>query len=439
MYLRDNDYPMPGGAILMSPWVGAYHSSRMHYVFPSALTLIASIFLSSEDLTLSCDSWDRNAAFDIVPIPAMGDHLDPVACYLGPHMERYLTHPYASPLFGTFQNLPPLLVQSGEAEVLRDEITLLAHKATLAGVEVRHELYEDAVHVFQAFAFLDASKEAFASCREWVRYTLPRIARERGREGLERLEGEVERGLEVEIDNEKARVVRADGVEKMWEDKEEMAEGSGSGSGSGTEDDGKVEAEGEGEGGDETDVGGMESSASGDLGLRLVRSHEVPTLSPIARKPSSASIGKSSGRSYEHLNFFTANRASKQTPSPTHIHQVTSSSITPPHTKRPSSSSRSSYSRTPNISSLKMSSTTTESTHLSAPAPGIRRSSTSHPDISSLVSQWEREGPANVTMTFGPGTSDEREDASSKTTSGLMTIGRRRKACSFSSPRAFAT
>ena len=23
MYLRDNDYPLPSGAILMSPWVGA--------------------------------------------------------------------------------------------------------------------------------------------------------------------------------------------------------------------------------------------------------------------------------------------------------------------------------------------------------------------------------------------------------------------------------
>lgn len=409
----------------------------MHYIFPFALTLITSIF-HYEDLTLSCDSWDRNAAFDIVPIPAMGDHLDPVACYLGPHMERYLTHPYASPLFGTFQNLPPLLIQSGEAEVLCDEITLLAHKATLAGVEVRHELYEDAVHVFQAFAFLDASKEAFASCREWVRCTLPRIAREKGKEGLERLEGEVERGLEVEIDNEKARVVRADGVEKLWEDKEEMAEGSGSGSG--TEDDGKVDVEGEG--GDETDVGGMESSASGDLGLRLVRSHEVPTLSRIARKPSSASIGKSSGRSYEHLSFFTENRASKQSPSPSHTDQVPSSSLTP-YTTRPSSSCRSSYNRTPKISSLKLSSTSADSTHLSAPAPGIRRSSTSHPDISCLVSQWEREGPANVTTTIGPGTSGgdegEWEDVPSKTTSGLTTFGRRRKACSFSSPRAFAT
>lgn len=71
--------------------------------------------------------------------------MDPVACYLGSNMELYLTHPYASPLFGDFTGLPPLLIQAGESEVLRDEITLLAHKATLAGVQVMHELYEDAV------------------------------------------------------------------------------------------------------------------------------------------------------------------------------------------------------------------------------------------------------------------------------------------------------
>lgn len=130
------------------------------------------------DLTMSCDSWDSNGAFlsllclfslspppplrllaawrltrslsvrslaflpsiapfDIVPIPEPGDHLNPVLCYLGPEgASKYLTHPYASPLFGDFRGLPPMLVQSGEAEVLRDEITLMAHKATLQGVKV---------------------------------------------------------------------------------------------------------------------------------------------------------------------------------------------------------------------------------------------------------------------------------------------------------------
>ena len=140
MYLRDNGYPLPGGAILMSPWVGKLFK-------PDQKVDICAIFTHQifVDLTMSCDSWESNAQYDIVPMPMPGDHLNPIACYLGEHMEKYLTHPYASPLFGDLKGLPPMLIQAGEVEVLRDEITLLAHKASLAGVEVRHELYEDAV------------------------------------------------------------------------------------------------------------------------------------------------------------------------------------------------------------------------------------------------------------------------------------------------------
>lgn len=94
---------------------------------------------------MSCDSWDSNAPFDVVPVPIQDHITNPVALYLGENMGKYLTHPYASPLFGDFKGLPPMLIQAGDAELLRDEITLLAHKATQAGVTVRHELYEDAV------------------------------------------------------------------------------------------------------------------------------------------------------------------------------------------------------------------------------------------------------------------------------------------------------
>lgn len=96
--------------------------------------------------------------------------MNPVSCYLGPEgIKKYLTHPYASPLFGDFANLPPILVQAGDAECLRDEITLLAHKATLAGVQVQHELYVDQVHVFQSFPFLESAGVAFRSIARWVR------------------------------------------------------------------------------------------------------------------------------------------------------------------------------------------------------------------------------------------------------------------------------
>lgn len=163
MYLRDNGYQLPAGLVLMSPWV---------------------------DLTMSCGSWDDNADSDVVPRPAPDDHLNPVGSYLGPDgVERYITHPYASPLFGDLSNLPPMLIQSGDSEVLRDEVTLLAHKATMSGVQVTHELYQDMVHVFQMFTWLPATHAAINSIGRWVRQTLPRIEWEQRQAEAEIAEG----------------------------------------------------------------------------------------------------------------------------------------------------------------------------------------------------------------------------------------------------------
>ncbi|KAI9606416.1 hypothetical protein KEM48_001781 [Puccinia striiformis f. sp. tritici PST-130] len=139
MYLRDEHYPLPSAAMLFSPWC---------------------------DLTMSCDSWETNHPYDFLPMPKADDPLNPVKCYLGEEgIKKWITHPYVSPLFGDMHGLPPLLIQAGDAEVLRDEITLLAHKASLHGVKVIHEIYEDCVHVFQAFLFLESSTKALQSMR----------------------------------------------------------------------------------------------------------------------------------------------------------------------------------------------------------------------------------------------------------------------------------
>lgn len=171
LYLRDNKYPMPCGAVLFSPWV---------------------------DLTLSCDSWETNAAFDYLPRPENGDHMNPIAAYLGDNMNKYLTHPYVSPLFGDMHGLPPLLIQCGDSEVLRDEDTLLAHKCSLARVPVRHEIYEDGVHVFQFFLFLDASRKALQSVRHFMRTALNRIPKQQptlvARGTLDQLNSEIRQG-----------------------------------------------------------------------------------------------------------------------------------------------------------------------------------------------------------------------------------------------------
>ncbi|UZJ57511.1 hypothetical protein CBS101457_006831 [Exobasidium rhododendri] len=173
-YLRDNGYELPSGAILFSPWV---------------------------DLTMSCDSWETNSKFDYLHVPESGSHMNPVYAYLGDNIDKYLTHPYASPLFGDMRGLPPLLIQCGDAEVLRDEITLLAHKASMSGVAVRHELYEDCVHVFQAFLFLDASRKALQSARHFVRTALDRRGQRKAevkQKGRSNMDKEMRHGMENE-------------------------------------------------------------------------------------------------------------------------------------------------------------------------------------------------------------------------------------------------
>ncbi|WWC87380.1 uncharacterized protein L201_002269 [Kwoniella dendrophila CBS 6074] len=185
MYLRDEGYKLPAGLVLMSPWV---------------------------DLTMSCGSWDENAATDVVPRPEADDHLNPVGCYLGPKgISTYLTHPYASPLFGDLSGLPPMLIQSGDSEVLRDEITLLAHKATLAGVHVTHELYEDMVHVFQMFSFLPATTAAINNVGRWVCQTLPLIEQEQDQN--QNQIGKLNKEVEDELELNSPRLVARDGEE----------------------------------------------------------------------------------------------------------------------------------------------------------------------------------------------------------------------------------
>jgi len=346
MYLRDNAYPLPAGAILMSPWV---------------------------DLTRSCDSWDSNAPFDIVPIPSNGDHLDPVACYLGSNMERYLTHPYASPLFGDFTGLPPLLIQAGESEVLRDEVTLLAHKATLAGVQIMHELYEDAIHVFQAFPFLEASQHAFSSCRAFVRHGFALAQPQDPRP----LDVHTKAELANEIDNEQAHMVRGDGQDKVpsvskaqYDDSEQ----------------------------DSADVADEESdssyvSAEDSLSIQIevdsswpTSASKTPDIQTSDEDTEEEKDGPSNSRS-------AASRLKSRSVQSYHGFEQHVPSLM----------------RTQHSSSLRSHSGTLSSRHLRisslsstpVPSPSIR-SSTSHPDISSLCQQWESTGPANVTLTYKP-------------------------------------
>jgi acetyl esterase/lipase len=78
--------------------------------------------------------------------------------------------PLASPLYGDFHGLPPLLFHVGDAEVLLDDSTRAAETARAAGVDVTIEVYPDMPHVWHAFApFLPEASRAIEAIGAFVR------------------------------------------------------------------------------------------------------------------------------------------------------------------------------------------------------------------------------------------------------------------------------
>lgn len=134
--LRDAGEPLPACAICLSPWT---------------------------DLSGSGDSITTRAAAD--PMVSWAGLRRFADAYLGTADPK---HPLASPLFADLFGLPPLYLQVGNAEVLLDDSTRLAERARSAGVDVTLEVWDDMIHVFQAFPSLAESEEAIARLGAFV-------------------------------------------------------------------------------------------------------------------------------------------------------------------------------------------------------------------------------------------------------------------------------
>lgn len=91
--------------------------------------------------------------------------------------ERYLDksdprNPLASPVFGDYHGIPPLLIQVGEHEMLRDDSVRVAKKAASDGIRVKLEVWPGMVHVFQIRG-LPESREAIQHIAEFMRTHVP--------------------------------------------------------------------------------------------------------------------------------------------------------------------------------------------------------------------------------------------------------------------------
>lgn len=104
-------------------------------------------FSPCTDMTLSGDSHFSRIKKD--PCTPKGANETYTRYYVG---EGDPKHPYASPLFGDLQGLPPLFIQVGDNETLLDDSVRFAAKARAAGVDVQLEVWPGMFHCFPLMA-----------------------------------------------------------------------------------------------------------------------------------------------------------------------------------------------------------------------------------------------------------------------------------------------
>lgn len=112
--------PMPGAALLISPWV---------------------------DLACTAETYVSKLAED--PALRREGLLAMAGRYLG---KTPASEPLASPVHADLAGLPPMLIQVGSAEVLLDDSVRLAGRAGAAGVFTRLEIWPNMPHVWHGFA-----------------------------------------------------------------------------------------------------------------------------------------------------------------------------------------------------------------------------------------------------------------------------------------------
>ncbi|MGO9932999.1 MAG: alpha/beta hydrolase [Steroidobacteraceae bacterium] len=85
--------------------------------------------------------------------------------------------PRASPLYGDFKGLPPMLLFASQHEILRDDTLRLAERAAAAGVKVQLVVRDRLPHVWPVFVnLLPEAREAFATVTAFARQIGARAA-----------------------------------------------------------------------------------------------------------------------------------------------------------------------------------------------------------------------------------------------------------------------
>jgi epsilon-lactone hydrolase len=135
--IRNAGLAMPAACVAMSPWA---------------------------DLSLSGWSMLQNAKNDA----ALSWELLFVAArhYL---KKQNPADPYASPVFASFRDFPPIMVHAGSNEILRDDASRIGERAAEAGVPVSVEIYDGMQHVFQASQYVPEARVSLQRLGHFIR------------------------------------------------------------------------------------------------------------------------------------------------------------------------------------------------------------------------------------------------------------------------------
>jgi len=136
---RDKGLPLPAASIPLSPYL---------------------------DMEVLGESFDTNADKDKLVCKEVTYEM--VKVFLGENGNR--KDPYANPLYGDLNGLPPILIQVGGDEVLLDDSKRFYELAKAAGVAIRLEVIPGMQHVFHFLAGSEPEADsAIARAAAWVR------------------------------------------------------------------------------------------------------------------------------------------------------------------------------------------------------------------------------------------------------------------------------
>jgi acetyl esterase/lipase len=127
---------------------------------PACAVLLSPAVDCTLDSHSMVDNEDRDPMFRLSSLLVLRRHYVP--------SPQLYTHPEVSPLFADFAGFPPLFLQAGSSEMLRDEALRTASKAHAAGVDVEVEVWPETPHVFQVASFLPESALAIDHIARFV-------------------------------------------------------------------------------------------------------------------------------------------------------------------------------------------------------------------------------------------------------------------------------